>query len=159
MLVTNREGTLCVPNPSHLIRFSQTSVWRYQKSERNRIRNFFPIPIFSDTESDTFFDTKLFPIPIPILFSIPEFFETESDTFFDTKIFRNRYRYFFWYQNFSKPIPILFSIPKFFETDTDTFFDTKFFRNRYRYHQNNWKSFETEKFRNRNVTLCQSGLC
>ena len=24
MLVTNREGTLCVPNPSHLIRFSQT---------------------------------------------------------------------------------------------------------------------------------------
>ena len=34
-----------------------SSVWRYPKSERNRIRNFFPIPNFSDTESDTFFDT------------------------------------------------------------------------------------------------------
>ena len=66
----------------------------------------FPIPIFVDTESDTFFDTKCFPIPIPILFSIPEFFETESDTFFDTNFFRNRYRYLFRYQKFSKPIPI-----------------------------------------------------
>jgi len=75
------------------------------------------------------------------------------DTFFDTKILRNRYQYFFRYQNFSKPIPILFSIPIFFETDTDTFFETKNFRNRYRYHPNNWNSFETDKFRNQNVTL------
>ena len=45
------------------------------------------------------------------------------------------------YQFFSKPIPILFSIPKIFETDTDTI-------------KNKWKSFETEKFRNWNVTLC-----
>ena len=30
------------------------SVWRYPKSERNRIRNFFPIPNFSNTESTTF---------------------------------------------------------------------------------------------------------
>jgi len=86
---------------------------------------------------------------------------------FQYKNFRNRYQYFFRYQFFSKPIPILFSVPNFFETDTDTFFETKFFRNRYRYffrYQNfskpipipskNWKSFETEKFRNRNVTLC-----
>ena len=96
------------------------SVWRYPKSERNRIRNFFPIPNIFDTESDTFFDTNFFPIPIPILFSIPKFYETDTDTFFDTKIIRNRYRYFFRYQNISKPIPILFSIPKNFETDTDT---------------------------------------
>ena len=122
-----------------------TSVWRNPKSERNRIRNFFPIPIFFDTESDTFFDTKFFPIPIPILFSIPNFFETDTDTFFDTKKNRNRYQYFYRYQNFSKPIPILskniekfrnqyryffryqkilkpipvlLSIPKNFETDT-----------------------------------------
>ena len=87
--------------------FLFTSVWRNPKSERNRIRNFFPIPIFFDTESDTFFDTKFFPIPIPILFSIPNFFETDTDTFFDTKKNRNRYQYFYRYQNFSKPIPIL----------------------------------------------------
>ena len=81
---------------------------------------------------------------MPILFLIPKFFETDTDTFFR-------------YQFFSKPIPILFSIPKIFETNTDTFFDTKNFRNQYRYHQNNWKSFETEKFRNQNVTLCGAG--
>ena len=86
-------------------------------------------------------------------------FKTDTDTLSDTKNFRNRYRYFFRYQNFSKPIPILFSIPKIFETDTDTFFDTKIFRNRYRYHQKKWKSFETEKFRNRNVTLWYSTTC
>ena len=95
-----------------------TSVWRNPKSERNRIRNFFPIPNFFDTESDTFSDTDFFPIPIPILFSIPKFYETDTNTFFDTKIFRNRYRYFFHYQFFSKPIPILFLKPKIFETDT-----------------------------------------
>ena len=44
-------------------------------------------------------------------------------------------------QFFLKPIPILLSIPKKFET-------------RYRYHKKRWKSFKTEKFRNRNVTLC-----
>ena len=104
---------------------TEPSVWRNPKSERNRIRNFFPIPNFFDTESDTFFDTKFFPIPIPILFSIPEFFETESDTFFDTKIFRNRYRYFFYTTKFLKPIPILFY--------------NNFFWNWYRYHQRNMK--------------------
>ena len=65
------------------------------------------MPIFFDTESDTFFDTNFFPKPIPILLSIPKIFETDTDTFFDTKIFRNRYRYFFRDQIF-------------FETDTDT---------------------------------------
>ena len=42
---------------------------------------------------------------------------------------------------------------KKFKTDSNTFFATKNFRNRYRYHQQNWKSFETEKFRNRR--LCE----
>ena len=63
------------------------------KSERNRIRNFFPIPIFFDTESDTFFDTKFFRNQYRNFFSIPKIFETDTDTF---------------------------SIPIFFETDTDT---------------------------------------
>ena len=31
---------------------ANNSVWPNPKSERNRIRNFFPIPIFFDTESD-----------------------------------------------------------------------------------------------------------
>ena len=88
----------------------------------------------NETESETFFRYQIFSIPNPILFPIPIFF---------------RYRY----RNFSKPIPILFSIPIFFETNTDTFFETKNFRHRYRYHPNNWNSFKTEKFRNRNVTL------
>ena len=33
----------------------------------------------NETESETFSDTKFFPIPNPILFSIPNFFDTESD--------------------------------------------------------------------------------
>ena len=77
---------------------SSSSVWRYPKSERNRIRNFFPIPNFSDTESDTFSDTKYF---------------------------QYRIRYFFRYQIFSIPNPKP---------------------------SKKWKSFETEKFRNRNIT-------
>ena len=48
---------------------------------------------------------------------------------------RNRIRNFFRYQIFTIPNSILFSIPIFFWY-------------RYRYHQNNWKSFETEKFQN-----------
>ena len=104
--------------------------------------------------------------PIPILFLIPKFSETDTDTFFDTKNFWNQYRYFFRNQKISKPKPILFSIPNFFKTDTDTFFwnqnfsnwnrylfYTKNFGNRFWYHRNNWKSFETEKFRKQNVTL------
>ena len=79
------------------------SVWRNPKSEQNRIQNFFPMPIF---------------------------FDTESDTYFDTKFFRYRIQYFFWYQNFSKPIPILFPIPKISETDTDTIKKMEKFRNR-----------------------------
>ena len=91
----------------------------------------------------------------------------ETNTFFEIKIFQNRYRYFFRYQFFSdtntdtffetntetfsdtkifsKPIPILLFDTIFFETDTDTIKKT-------------WKSFETKKFRNRNVNLCSSTI-
>ena len=109
--------------------------------------------IWTKPNPKLFSDTKFFRYRIRYFFRYRFFSDTDTDTFFDTKILRNRYQYFFRYQNFSKPIPILFSIPIFFETDTDTFFETKNFRNRYRYHPNNWNSFETEKFRNRNVTL------
>ena len=34
------------------------SVWRNPKSERNRIRNFFPILIVFNTESDTFIESQ-----------------------------------------------------------------------------------------------------
>ena len=39
------------------------------------------------------------------------------------------------------------------ETDTETFFRYQIFRNRNQYPQKIGKSFETEKFRNRNVNL------
>ena len=54
------------------------SVWRYPKSERNRIRNFFRYHIF---------------------------FRYRIRYFFDTKFFRYRTRYFFRYQIFSIPNP------------------------------------------------------
>ena len=40
-----------------------------------------------------FFRYQIFSKPIPILFSIPKISETNTDTFFDTKKFRNRYQY------------------------------------------------------------------
>ena len=86
---------------------------------------------------------KFWSKPIPRLFS-------------DTKFFRNRNRYFF-------------PETKFSETETETFFRDQifskpkprlFFRNqifRNRNPQRFGKSFETEKFRNRNVNLCLEG--
>ena len=86
-----------------------TSVWRNPKSQRNRIRNFFPIPNL-------------------ILFSIPNFSDAESDTFFETKLFRyilnlkpsKKWKSFetenFWIQN-----PILFPMPNLYDTESDTF--------------------------------------
>merc|ERR1712192_139140 len=59
---------------------------------------------------------------------------------------------FFRYQIFPIPNPILFPIPNIFNTESDTFFDTKFFRYRIRNYPKNGKSFETEKFQNRNIT-------
>ena len=72
---------------------------------------------------------KIWAKPNPILFSIPIFFKTDFDTFIDTKNFRNRYLYFFRYQNFLKLIPILFSMPKISETDTNTIKKMEKFRN------------------------------
>ena len=54
------------------------SVWRYPKYERNR--NFFPTPNFSDTESDTFLDTKIFRYRIRYVFLKPICFDTKSKT-------------------------------------------------------------------------------
>ena len=109
------------------------SEWRNQKSERNRNRNFFPIPKFFDTESDTFFDTKIFRNRYRYFFRYQKFSKPIPILFFDTNFFWNQYRYFFryqqfskpipilfWYQFFLKPIPVLFSIPNISEIDTDT---------------------------------------
>ena len=65
----------------------------------------------------------------------------------------------------TKPNPKLFSIPKFSDTESNTFADNKYFQYRIRYFfrdqifvipnpkpSKNEKSFETEKFRNRNIT-------
>ena len=62
----------------------------------------FPIPNISDS----FFDTKYFPIPNPILFR---------------------------YQIFPIPNPMLFYIKKISDTESDTSFDTKYFQYRIRY--------------------------
>ena len=130
-------STFHSPNLAH--RHQIESSWTVcdETQNLNETESFFPIPNIFDTESNTFFDTNFF--PIAIIFSI---------------------------QHFTKPKPILFSIPNFFKTDTDTFFwnqnfsnwnrylfYTKNFGNRFWYHRNNWKSFETEKFRKQNVTL------
>ena len=106
------------------------SVWRYPKSERNRIRNFFPIPTFSDTKSDTFFKTKFF-------------WYRMGYVFFETKCFW----YWIWYhlkqrkvlklrsfetetppkipKSWTKPNPKLFPIPNFYGTESNTFFGTE----------------------------------
>ena len=72
---------------------------------------------------------KIWTKPNPKLFSDTNFFRYRIRYFCDT-ILRNRYQYFFRYQNFSKPIPILFSKPIFSETDTNTNYNTIFFQYR-----------------------------
>ena len=102
----------------------ECSVWRYPKSEQNLIRNFFPIPNFSDTESYTFF-------------SIPNFFATESES--ETYLKNGKVskpRSFktetspkipkIW----KKPNPKFFPLPIFFNTESKTI--------------QNIESFETE---------------
>ena len=131
----------------------------------------------NETESETFFRYQIFPIPNPILF-YTNFFLYRIRYFFDTKLFdaesetttkmekfRNR--------DISKPkhdpkYPKYErnQIQNFVDTESDTFSDTNFlgYWNRYfiRYQicsipnpkpLKKWKSFETEKFRNRKVTL------
>ena len=83
------------------------SVWRDPKSERYRFRDFFSVPKFSETGSETFFGTKKIRDRFWDFFRYQIFFETGSDTFFGTKKNRDRFRDFFRYQIF-------------FETDSDT---------------------------------------
>ena len=70
------------------------SVWRDPKSERYRFRDFFSVPNFFETDSETFFRYQNSSRPIPRLF-------------FGTHFFRDRFRDFFRYQIF-------------FETGSDT---------------------------------------
>ena len=64
--------------------FSGTKFFRY------RFRDFFPVPNFSDTGSDTFLRYQIFPIPVPRLFSGTNFF---------------RYRFRYHQKNEKFPIP------------------------------------------------------
>ena len=77
------------------------------------------------TKSDTFFRSKFCPIPNSILF-LYQLFLIPNLTLFQYQILRYRIQYSFWCQ--------ICSIP-----------NLKWFKK--------WKSFETEKFQNRNVTL------
>ena len=99
--------------------FSHTKFYRY------RFRDFFPVPNFSDTGSDTTRKNEQFPVPVPRryryplqIFKIPKFVRQNSVPV--PNFFRYRYRYFFRYQIFPIPVPRLFS-------------GTKFFRYRFRY--------------------------
>ena len=121
--------------------FMKSSVWRYPKSEQNRIPKFFPIPKFFDTESDTkffrywirFFFIPIFFVPISILFLLkPKIFDTYSETIKNMKKFRNR--------NVTQNTPNLnktestnFSDTKFIQCRIRYFSDTKFFRYWIRY--------------------------
>merc|ERR1712037_936459 len=64
--------------------FSGTKFFRY------RFRDFFPVPNFSDTGSETFFRYQFFPIPVPRLFSVTNFF---------------RYRFRYHKKNEQFPVP------------------------------------------------------
>ena len=64
--------------------FSGTKFFRY------RFRDFFPVPNFSDTGSETFFRYQFFPIPVPRLFSGTNFF---------------RYRFRYHQKNEKFPVP------------------------------------------------------
>ena len=103
------------------------SVWRYPKSERNRIRNFFPIPNFSDTESDTFIDII--------------FFRYRIRYFFRNQIFSILNPKFFQYKICTIRNPILFPRPNFFDTEYETIKKIEKFRNR---EVSKPRSFETE---------------
>ena len=70
--------------------------------------------ILNDTDTDTYFRYKIFPILIPVLF-------------FGTKFFRYRFRDFF------------FPISTFTDTGSETFSGTKLFCYRFWYHQKSEK--------------------
>ena len=102
------------------------------------------------------------------MFTLSSLFHVILIFLFRHQVFRNQNLDFFPRPNSLKPKPWLFSGTKFSETETDTFFRgqifskpkailffrDQIFRNRNQNHQKIGKSFETEKFRNRNVNLC-----
>ena len=136
------------------------SVWYHTLNDDTKIltetdtETFFKTK-FSEAKTEIFFREKFFRNRNQDFFSETKFFETETDSFFRNQIFRN------WNRDF-------FSDTKFSETDTETFFRdqifsipkprlffwNQIFQNRNRNPQRFGKSFETEKFWNRNVNLC-----
>ena len=113
------------------------SVWRYQKSKRNRIWNFFrywiqyffQYQIFSDTESDTYFETKFF--QYQIRHHLKNWNCLETDTNADTKFYKTMFKtdkskilliIFFYTES-----ETLFLIPNISNTEPNTFLGTKFF--------------------------------
>ena len=86
---------------------------------RNRNRDFFPRPNFSETETDTFLPRPNFPKPKPRLFSETNFFRNRY-FFPETKFSETETETFFLRPNFPKPKPRLFSETKFSKTDTET---------------------------------------
>ena len=79
------KGCLFLLTTGNTLKISGTKFFRY------RFRDFFPVPNFSDTGSETFFRYQIFPIPVPRLFS-------------GTNFFRYRFRYHQKYEKF--PIPV-----------------------------------------------------
>ena len=118
-------------------KFLQSTEWRYQNFDRNWYWDIFSDTKFSETETETFFRDQIF--PKPRLFSEIKVFRNR-DFFSETKFSETETETFFRDQIFSKPKPRLF-------------FRNQIFRYRNRNLQKIGKSFETEKFRNRNVNL------
>ena len=120
------------------------SVWRDPKSERYRFRDFFSVPKFSETGSETFFGTKKIRDRFRDIFRYQIFFETDSDTIKKKPKIPgtgrdrdqdNKIQVWFWdfsVLNFFCPRFRDFSVPNFFETNSETFFGTKIFRDRFR---------------------------
>ena len=92
--------------------FSDTKFYRYQ------FRDFFPVPNFSDTGSDTTWKKENF--PVPYLYDTGTHYKSSKFLNFGNK---NK----FWYQIF----PILFPVPIFSDTGSDTTNKKKNSRNRY----------------------------
>ena len=95
---TRKNNKFPVPVPVPIINLQNFQILRTKISSgtkffQYRFRDFFPVPNFSETDSETFFRYQIFSIPIPRLFSVPNFF-------------RYRFRDFFRYQIFPIPVPI-----------------------------------------------------
>ena len=63
---------------------------------------------------------QIVPILVPRLFPVPNFSETNSETYFGTNFFRYRFRDFFGTKSVLRPVPGLFSVPIFSDTGSDT---------------------------------------